>query len=134
MANKKKNIKSEIVYFELNNWSAGEDYPNEEPFLTWIGKDTNIYFNDDNWVEENQLCVVVSIIDQSVNFCITSTKDWVEDHCPNLLDYEKFLRYPEMGEKLPYGIWDNHFLEYSKENVGIHYEVLNEDGSWEFDE
>ena len=29
----------EIVYFELNNWFSGRDYPNEEPFTTWCDDD-----------------------------------------------------------------------------------------------
>ena len=38
---------NELVYFELNNWSPGKDYPYEEPFLTWIGNDLTIYFNNE---------------------------------------------------------------------------------------
>lgn len=26
----------EIVYFEINNWFAGRDYPNDEIFYKWI--------------------------------------------------------------------------------------------------
>ena len=26
----------DIVYFELNNWFAGRDYPDAEPFLSWM--------------------------------------------------------------------------------------------------
>lgn len=25
-----------IIYFEMNNWFAGRDYPDCEPFLTWM--------------------------------------------------------------------------------------------------
>ena len=86
----------EIICFELNNWSCGKDYPNDEPFLTWIGNDLNIHFNDENWVKENKLCVVRSIIDMSVNFCITTTKSWVEKNCPKLLtEHTEFLRFPD---------------------------------------
>ena len=26
----------EVVYFELNNWFSGRDYPDAEPFLSWM--------------------------------------------------------------------------------------------------
>lgn len=26
----------DIVYFEVNNWIQGRDYPDEEPFLSWM--------------------------------------------------------------------------------------------------
>lgn len=29
-------MNDEIVYFELNNWMPNEDYPNVEPFKTWV--------------------------------------------------------------------------------------------------
>lgn len=116
----------QAVYFELNNWTPGEDYPAEEPFLTWIGNDLNIYFGNENWVKENRLCVVHSKVDMSENFCITATKEWVEANCPRLLTkYTRFLRYPnEDGYVL--GQFDNEFLKYSEENIGIEY-VYDED-------
>ena len=110
-----------VVYFELNNWFAGEHYPSEDPFLTWIGCGLNIYFDNEDWVKENKLCVVESIIDQSLNFCITATKEWIEENCPRLLtEYTKFLRHPdEYGDV--YGQFGNKFLEYSEDNIGITY-------------
>lgn len=111
--------KKDVVYFELNNWFPEDHYPAEEPFTTWIGNDLNIYFDNDDWVKENDLCVVKSIIDMSVNFCVTAKKQWVEENCPRLLkEHKKFLRYPdEYGDV--YGQFDNQFLEYSEENIGI---------------
>ena len=110
---------NELVYFELNNWSPGKDYPNEEPFLTWISNDLNIYFNNETWVIENRLCVIREIIDMSTNFCITATKEWVEKNCPNLLTiHTKFLRQPdEYGDV--YGQWGTEFLPYEESNFGI---------------
>jgi hypothetical protein len=48
----------DVVYFELNNWFAGQDYPDCEPFLTWMGNDLQLRFRDEDWVKENKLCVV----------------------------------------------------------------------------
>lgn len=112
-------FEEKFVYFELNNWFPGDHYPDEEPFTKWIGNDLNIYFNNENWVKENKLCVVRSIIDMSMNFCITATKEWVEKNCPKLLTkHIKFLRYPDEDGDV-YGQFDNKFLEYSEENFGI---------------
>lgn len=109
----------DIVYFELSNWTQDEHYPAEEPFTTWIGNDLNIYFNNEDWVKRNNLCVVRNIIDMSVNFCITATKEWVDKHCPRLLtEHKKFLRYPEEDDVV-YGDFGDRFLEYSADNIGI---------------
>ena len=136
----------DIVYFELNNWSCGRDYPNAEPFITWCGDDMNLYFDDDEFVEKNKLCVVESYIDQSVNWCITATKEWVLANCPKLLsgesytmkfiikdpkegtqeehseeyNYNQFLRYPDEDGTV-YGRFGDVFLEYSEENIGISF-------------
>ena len=45
-------MNKEKVYFELNDWVAGEHYPAEEPFLTWIGHDLTIYFNDEDYAKQ----------------------------------------------------------------------------------
>lgn len=112
----------EAVFFELNNWFEGRYYPEEEPFVTWMGNDFNIYFCDENWVKENKLCVVQSIVDMSVNFCVTATKEWVEKNCPMLLkEYRSFLRHRD-EDGFVYGQFGDKFLEYSKENVGIKIE------------
>lgn len=109
----------EVVYFELNNWFAGEHYPAEEPFLTWIGHDLSIHFNNEDWVNDNKLCVVRHMIDMSMNFCVTATKEWVEANCPKLLtEYTKFLRYSDKDGCVD-GQFGDEFLEYSEENIGI---------------
>lgn len=112
-------MEKDIVYFELNNWFAGEHYPEEEPFTTWIGNDLSIYFNNEDWVNDNKLCVVLHMIDMSMNFCVTATKEWVEKNCPRLLtEHKKFLRYPD-EDGCVYGQFGDEFLEYSEENIGI---------------
>ena len=111
---------NEIVYFELNNWSAGRDYPNNEPFISWMCDDLNIKFNNEEWVKENKLCVVFDIVDMSFNFCITATKEWVEENCPDLLTkYTEFLRTPDKYGDIE-GRFGHEFLEYNEDNFGIH--------------
>ena len=113
-------IRDEIVYFELNNWSS-EYYPKIEPFLSWMGDDLNLKFRDEKFVKENKLCVVISILDMSQNFCITATKSWVEDNCPIIL-LSDFLRIP--GEDgCVYGRFNCSFLEYREDNIGIKWEL-----------
>ena len=134
----------DIVYFELNNWFAGRDYPDAEPFNTWCGDDMNLYFNNEDFVKENKLCVVQQIIDISVNWCITAPKSFVEKHCPKLLSdetyktsfviwgkdgkkeyeeecsYKQFLRFPD-EDGVVEGRFGAEFLPWSEENIGIKY-------------
>lgn len=112
---------NEIVYFEFNNWFPGIHYPDDEPYLTWLGDDLNIIFLDDEqWVRDNKLCVVFYVIDQSLNFLITATRKWVEQNCPTLLTkYTKFLRYPDEDGRICGRFRDIEFLPYKEENIGV---------------
>lgn len=104
----------DIIYFELNNWFCGRDYPNAEPFITWMSDDLNIKFNDENWVKEQELCVTTCFIDMSQNFCITAPKKWVKKNCPELLTkYKKFLVYPDEYGNV-YGKFDTYFYHMKK--------------------
>lgn len=116
----------EIIYFELNDWSSGRDYPDAEPFLSWMqcNEENKYYiqFRDESWIKENKLVVVESLVDMSMNFCITTTKEWVEQNCPELLStYKGFIRQPDEDDEAPYGRFGCPFLEYEKDNVGYHY-------------
>lgn len=109
----------DIIYFELNNWFEGRDYPDNDRFREWFGDDFHLFFDDENWVKENKLCVVVTLVDMSVNFCVTATKRWVEANCPELLsEYTKFLRTPDDDGDV-YGKFGTLFLEYCDKNIGI---------------
>lgn len=111
--------KSEIVCFELNNWFSGRDYPAEEPYVGWMCDDFNINFMNEEWVKENRLCVVFSVVDMSFNFCITATREWVENNCPSLLiKYTEFIRQPDKYGDV-FGRFGNEFLEYTDDNIGI---------------
>lgn len=87
-----------------------------------------IYFEfNEKWIKDNQLIIVISNIDMSINFCVTAKKSWVEKNCPNLLTtYKKFLRMLEEDEP-SYGNFGCPFLEYNEENIGIHYAYKKED-------
>lgn len=124
----------DIVYFELNNWFSGRDYPNAEPFLSWMKDDLNQKFRNEEWIKENKLVVVESLVDMSTNFCITATKEWVEENCHELLStYKNFVRKPEDDEDVPYGRFGSPFLEYKEENIGYHYaEEVECNGYWQY--
>lgn len=108
-----------IIYFELNNWFSERDFPDDEPFISWFENDLKISFDDEDWVKENKLCVVFDFVDMSSNYCITATKQWVEENCPKLLtDYKSFLRFPD-DDGIVYGRFGHLFLPYTKENIGI---------------
>lgn len=133
----------EVVYFELNNWFCGRDYPEVEPFISWINKDFSKTLNNEQWVKDNKLCLVAYPLDMSYNCLITASKDWVMKNCPDLLsnkgydyiiqrsnangewenityhrDYKDFLRFPDEDGNV-YGRDDIRFLEYKEENFGI---------------
>ena len=119
----------EVVYFELNNWSCGEDYPNAEPFISWMSNDFDIQFRDKKWIEENELAVVASVVDMSSNFCITAKKEWVEKNCSALLnEFKEFLRFPEEDDPEDVrGRFGWPFVLWSKDNVGLYFAEEKED-------
>lgn len=139
-------MNEDLVYFELNNWMGGDDYPTTEPFCTWV-EDLQI---TDEWCKKNKLVAKVGTIDMSVNWCITTTRQWVEENCPDLLSdnsfdivflrtirdektntivekefvstyyYKDFLRFPEEDGNV-YGRFGWKFEEYKPENFGVSY-------------
>ena len=132
----------DLVYFELNNWFSGRDYPNEEPFTSWI--DNYTLWDNNEWCKQNNLVVLAGNVDMSLDYCITATRDWVMQNCPELLsgktityttiihskdgvkkvEHEKcmsdFLRYPDEGGDV-YGRFGWKFPDYDDCNFGIHY-------------
>lgn len=111
----------EVVYFEMNNWFAERNYPNDEPFRTWMANDLKLTLADSNWVEANHLVVVCHYVDMAVNFMVSAPKEWVEHNCPKLLtDYTKFLRYPdENGEVI--GHFGTRFRRWSDASSGVYW-------------
>lgn len=137
----------EIVYFELNNWFGGRDYPTCEPISTWVSEGK---FNNETWCAENKLCVRAGAIDMSQNWCIAAPIEWIEKNFPKILTdeeytyyilsyfagatkkvkhrkkYSDFRRYPdENGDVVGRFGWS--FPEYAEDNIGVRW--CNEDGS-----
>ena len=145
---KKKNV----VYFELNNWFGGRDYPDVEPFSTWI---STRKFSDPDWCKENKLAVKFGNIDMSEHYCISASREWVEKNCPDLLSdktfeytiithsangsetnthtnsFANFLRYPNEDGDV-YGKYGWKFNPYTKENFGV--KIFCEDPFYDDDE
>lgn len=114
------NVK-DVVYFELNNWMAGKDYPNCDPYKSWMN-DFNLYdfLGNDEWCKKNKLCVRYYDIDMSVNFLVSAPKDWVERYCESLLEQDRsFVRKPDKT-KVVRGRNGKEFLKYNVENYGSH--------------
>ena len=141
----------EIIYFELDNWFCGRDYPNAEPFISWMGNDLKLRFADDEWCKENKLCVEAGSIDMSICFCISAPKSWIEANCPKLLTdeecgatftvshwdkekqeqvsekkydsckYSKFVCKPDEDGYVCGRISEWPFREYKEENFGVHW-------------
>ena len=117
----------EIIYFELNDWACGVDYPDAQPFIIWIEDGIVPIFRNERWVKENKLCVRASNVDMSQNFCITATKEWVETNCPELLTkYTQFLREPDEDGDMD-GRFGCPFLEYEESNFGVTWWYEDED-------
>ena len=122
-------MRDDIIYFEVNNWFPGRDYPDCEPFLTWM-RDLGSPLQNDDWCKEQKICVVYEFIDMSQNFKVTATRDWVERNCPCLFSDEnkKFIcnidpdDYDdddnEYYEQCRYG--NGPFLKYLESNLGVH--------------
>lgn len=141
-------MENEIVYFELNNWFSGRDYPTIDG-LYELMKDK---FTDNDWCKENKLCVLFGNYDMSLNWCISATKEWVEQNLPQLLSndtytykigvhsskgdevktytkkYADFICHPDEDGELR-GRFDWKFLEYCEENFGVTY--CDDDGEIE---
>lgn len=86
----------DVVYFSVNNWFCGRDYPNTPNFRKWLGNDLKQSFMNDEWCKENKLCVYYGLIDMSDNYTISAPRDWVEKNCPELLT-DKEYTYETIG-------------------------------------
>lgn len=145
----------EVVYFELNNWFAGRDYPMGEPFESWLCNDLKQTLCNEEWAKENKLVIVCGYLDMSMNYCVTAPKKWVEENCPDLLTdksyeykirqhrngedtivtykgfFKNFLKFTEEDEELPQGRGGMKFLSYTEDNIGVNwqdnYPVYDED-------
>lgn len=88
-----------IVWFEFNDWISGDDFPDEELYLSWMRperqKDHELYvpvFSDTKFLKENELVVVSTCIDMSHHYIIGAKESWINQHCPSLLGkYKKFV-------------------------------------------
>ena len=140
----------DLVHFELNNWFPGEDYPDVEPFKSWV---EDLVLDNDEWAKENKLVILSGFIDMSKNWCITATKEWVLEHCPELLEntpftyamlrtgrdgtqkieksgeMSKFLREPDADGDV-YGRFSWRFPDYCEENFGVQEIDDSEEMGW----
>lgn len=132
---------NDVVYFSLNDWFCGRDYPKDGCLKQFV---ESYKFSDDAWCKENRLCVLCGNVDMSVNWCITASREWVEENCPELLgkdgytysllyhdkngthekkyerSYSDFVCH-EDEEGAVYDRFDWPFLEYDPENFGTTY-------------
>lgn len=146
-----------VIYFSVNNWFCGEDYPPTENFKKWLGSDLNQTFRNDEWTKENKLCIYCGLIDMSMNYTIAAPRKWVEENCPELLTDDEFTYITVISKGNEKGEWvqekqehkkkysdfvdkpdeygdviDHRFgwpyLEYKPENFGVHW---YHDSSWD---
>ena len=84
---------NEVIYFSVNNWFCGRDYPPTENFKKWLGNDLKQAFRNDKWAKENKLCIYCGPIDMSMNYTIAAPRKWVEENCPELLTDDEYTYY-----------------------------------------
>lgn len=132
-------MQEEIIYFSINNWFMGRDYPKSDKFVEWVELNQ---FSIDKWCKENKICVHKSTIDMSFNWCVTAPRKWVEINCPELLTddeysykiitcssegeveteyyakFSDFVYYPKNGNAPLHDRFCIPFLEYKEENFG----------------
>ena len=88
----------DVVYFSVNNWMSGEDYPPTENFKKWLRDDLNQSFRNDKWCKENKLCVYYGAVDMSTNYTVSASREWVEKNCPELLTDEEYTYITRIGK------------------------------------
>lgn len=118
--------KETIVYFQCNDWVPspeaaskfiyayleGSLYYKEQPFdFEVVTKTTD---EEHDWIKKNRLCINVDVYDQSLQYWVTTTKEWVEENFPELLPYVSEEPKDDMfkGDK-------KYYLKYTEENIGV---------------
>ena len=152
--------KNDVIYFSVNNWFCGRDYPDTPKFRKWLGNDLKQSFMNDKWCKKNKLCVYQGAIDMSCNYTVSAPREWVEKNCPELLTdkeytyktrtarlngtdkwqyvteeykkkYSDFVYDPKLVEEGECDRFDMPYREYKKENFGCKY---YETGYWDSDD
>ena len=107
-------MNEEVIYFSVNNWFSGQDYPPTENFKKWLGNDLQQAFRSDKWAKENKLCIYCGPIDMSMNYTIAAPREWVEKNCPELLTDNEFTYYTNIARIDGKGEWIREKIEYKK--------------------
>ena len=102
-----------IIYIELNNWTPGVDFPNEEPFISWFTNSDEFVNND--WYTENKLCANAEVWDMSINLWISAPEKWVKSNWPTLLEDKNKKFITEQEQKT------NKFPDYEEKNYGLNW-------------
>ena len=88
----------DVIYFSVNNWMSGTNYPPTENFKKWLRDDLNQSFMSDIWCKENKLCVYCGTVDMSTNYTVSASREWVEKNCPELLTDDEYTYITRIGK------------------------------------
>ena len=88
----------DVIYFSVNNWMGGTNYPPTENFKKWLRDDLNQSFRNDTWCKENKLCVYYGAVDMSTNYTVSASREWVEKNCPELLTDDEYTYITRTGK------------------------------------
>ena len=113
--------KNDVVYFSVNNWFCGRDYPDTPNFRKWLGDDLYQSFRNDVWCKENKLCVYYGIVDMSQNYTISAPREWVEKNCPELLTDDEYTYYTMISRPKKKKLFGGYVYETVKEECKKKY-------------
>lgn len=103
-----------VVYFQCNDWNP---YPDAAYRFIYDYIEGPVYAEhessviksrdeQDKWIKENDLCINSDIYDMSIEYWVTTTKEWLAENFPELLQFA--MEEPD----------DEWFLKYEESNVG----------------
>lgn len=106
---------ADIIWFRACDWLVEEF---EEAGIDWFNSPEYKYcILDNQWCKDNELCVSLDIWDLAVVCFVAAKKEWVEKNYPKVIG-SKCQLTPEYFQHPGYG--DCIFVEYTKENLGLH--------------
>lgn len=119
-------MNNDIVYFEINDWWAGETFPDKEPFIDWCWE-IRSYLLNTSWCKENKIISIGYWEDMSISVIVAAPIDWVKENCPSLLDEDRrFILTEEEIEDGPH-------MKYKEHMIGAYFFSELDEGHWELE-
>ena len=76
----------QLVYFTVDNWSPGVDYPRCDNFENLYREDLDAFaFIDNEYCKENKLAVYCTTLDMSIAFTVVAPIGWCVKNSPEII-------------------------------------------------